>query len=388
MIHTHKGFNQAVKQAFLRTAVSTEFTEEVVSVEEARSAIETFERDVTAQMTRANEIANTQNPAWGGNLVQVNGILKDTVIDPTHSCPNIANLFSSGYLGTGLGCGSFKYPVLGANFEFNRHIEQKDAPLNCRPDYSTSDIGTMEVKMGMYEVGFAVSKKQMKCSVVDFINMVTNKLQPSYTDMIDKIILNSDDDVTATNINTNGAVPPVKKYFLENNNGLRDLALANTATKIDVAWPLTRQVLIDLRSKVKGCCSQDYVYITDCETYSKLLSIQLVDPVLQQSAEAVNSTGIAGSILGIPVVTSKHLQLTDATGKVSSTPANNVKGQILLVDRTRLYHGFGDTLNIDVTKCPGGAYIYAEFDFAFGILHDPANPNTGAAVGIAYNITL
>lgn len=90
---------------------------------------------------------------------------------------------------------------------------------------------------------------------------------------IDKFILNADSD-TSTNINYSGSTPTATNYYLNDNNGIRDVAIANSNT-FDVGT-LTADDLLGVINLLGDYGSEldDLLWVCPMNVYLKLLALE------------------------------------------------------------------------------------------------------------------
>ena len=199
---------------------------------------------------------------------------------------------------------------------------------------------------------------------------------------IDKFILNADDD-TSTNINYSGATPTATNYYLNDNNGIRDTAIANSNTHD--CGTTTADDLLSIISKLGDYGSEldNLLWVCPMNVYLKLLSFEQVLTVDKFGPNATFAKGVLAKAFGIDVlVTNAMPSLALATGKVHNSTGNSF-GQIALVYRPAVIHGSGDAFDVTPTVMPGkGVRLTATFDYGMGVAYSKAGLGATTALGI------
>jgi hypothetical protein len=136
--------------------------------------------------------------------------------------------------------------------------------------------------------------------------------------------------------------------------------------------------------------ASDLIYVADPATAD---AISALDPVL--NARIYNGgrdllAGQVASILGYPVISSAAVSKTEADGKVSTTPGNNTKGQVVTFNKRGFVVGWRRRVKLEVERIPSTdqTRIVASLRLGFGRFSP-----TGAASGIEsadviYNVTV
>lgn len=169
---------------------------------------------------------------------------------------------------------------------------------------------------------------------------------------IDKFILNAD-SATSGNVNYDGGTPGATSYYMNDNNGVRDLAIANSNTR-DVGT-LTADDLLAIINLLGdyGADLEDLLWVCPMNVYLKLLALEQVLTVDKFGPNATFSKGILAKAFGIDVlVTNAIPSLAQSTGKVSNSGGSNTLGQLALIYRPAVIHGSGDAFDITPVVMP------------------------------------
>jgi HK97 family phage major capsid protein len=183
-------------------------------------------------------------------------------------------------------------------------------------------------------VGF--SAELAEDSLVPVLAMYREQAQKALSTSIDYVLLNGDVTATNANINRSGGSPSFdgNERFLAM-DGLRKLPIVtNAANTVDAAGVVTLDKLRTTRFKMAADYAarpSDLAWFVDPGTYAKLLGLPEFLTMEKAGALATAQTGQIGIMDGAPVFVSPELPLTDTTGKVSTTVANNTRGTALCV---------------------------------------------------------
>ena len=343
-----------------------------------------LEKEIADMEVKANEVMNTGATAFGTELIPQNVVQESLEMIPTYS-----NLLAElpGNQGTNLPQ-SAKFPIIGEADIFQGNSEWTTGtgittPADNGP--ATSDITITQgqfyttVSLSKWELNYS-SDKQLEAKVKDRINK-------SAARTVEALILNAD-SATSGNVNLDGGTPS-GTYYLENNNGLRDIVIADSNT-YDVAWTLSEADFIGMKGKLGEGYAADLdnlLRVMPQNIYDKCL---LIDSLITRDKSEFDTfnTGKFGRIFGIKVVVARDMPATaQASGKVSSTGGSNTLGQFALVYKPAVQYGFGMPLEIAVDNVPGkGVNLIATFDFGMAIAYDKSGLGKTAVLGV--NVTL
>ncbi len=202
-----------------------------------------------------------------------------------------------------------------------------------------SKIGSSKIQMNAKKLALRVSWSS-ELNEDSLIPVIANYRRQSLRAMqnaIDNVLVNGD-TATGANANVNlidGTPSTGTKYLAF--NGLRKYCLVtNTSQAKDGAGTPTLPLLRVARFLLSGAYAiqpRNCAWIVDDSVYAKLLNLPEFATMDKAGPNATNLTGQVGVIDGVPVFATAELGLTQATGKISGTPSNNIKGQALCVFR-------------------------------------------------------
>jgi hypothetical protein len=139
-------------------------------------------------------------------------------------------------------------------------------------------------------------------------------------------------------------------------DGLRKYALVtNSAQAQNAAGAPTLTLLRQARFKLSGSYAtqpRNCAWIVDDNTYSALLNMSEFLTMDKAGPNATNLSGQIGVIDGVPVFATAEMGLTNTAGKISGTPANNVKGQAIIVFRPNFMIGYRRQVQANVEFFP------------------------------------
>ncbi|MEP7284338.1 MAG: phage major capsid protein [Chloroflexota bacterium] len=173
---------------------------------------------------------------------------------------------------------------------------------------------------------------------------------------IDNLLVNGDTVNSNANVNTDQSPTAGTKFLAF--DGLRKYALVtNTAQKKDGAGAPTLPLLRATRYLLGGAYAtqpRNCAWLVDDMTYAALLGLPEFLTMDKAGPAATNITGQVGVIEGVPVFASAELGLSlAASGKISTaTPANNTKGQAIIVFRPNWLVGYRRQVTANVEFLP------------------------------------
>jgi len=204
-------------------------------------------------------------------------------------------------------------------------------------------------------------------TVVEMLPILRNALYFGLSISIEDSIINGDSSLSS---------PSVRRYW----DGLRRLAIDayNSADLSTFNYTNFRS----LRQKLAkyGIRPQELLIVAEeSKAYYKMLNDSNFLTIDKVGAKATILTGQLGIYDGIPVRTSSVLPLTDSTGEISGTPANNTYGSILVVNKRPFAVGFYGSPIVEWDKdiTIGVTYLVMRQYFGFSAIYS----TKGVALG-------
>lgn len=207
-------------------------------------------------------------------------------------------------------------------------------------------------------------------TLVEMLPILRNALYVGLAVSIEDSIINGDTTISA---------PSPRNHW----NGLRKLALTASISSDMSTFNLTnfRALLQKLGSY--GIRPNELLIVAEeSRAYWAFLNDQNFLTIDKVGAKATVLTGQLGIYSGIPLRTSVAIPLTNTSGQIDATPANNTKGSFIIVNKRPFGVGFYGTPIIETDKdiTLGVTYLVMRQYFAF------KNAYSDKGVAVGYNI--
>lgn len=337
--------------------------------------------------TKANEVVHTSNTGFGAELIQGNILLAD-FLDLAPKMDDILGQFR-GYHGRNLPKQCTE-AIIG---ELPLHNIAPEWTTGTPPSMIAQGLGklpTGSVTLNQKKFFFSVdvSDEEVKfASIVDLLAHIQMKLAGSSARTTVSAIINGDTATGAnTNINLIDGTPVGTEHYLAG-NGLRKKTFASASTSFDAGTFDFSDFLLPINALGENAANtDDLLWLFSRFSHTTALGIaEFKQQYINGSYSTVN-TGKLQSFLGSDLYVNRYVGKANAVGKVSATPANNVKGQALLVHRDAVQYGYSGDYNIELFRVPGFGwqvigYYYMGFDVVGG------QAGTDPLVASLYNIS-
>jgi len=259
-------------------------------------------------------------------------------------------------------------------------------------NYATSKTGSNRVQVDAkkFVIHQMWSGEMEEDSIIAFLPFLRGQAQRSIAHYSDSLVLNGDTTNAGTgNINLDDADPADTKHYLAF-DGIRHAALVdNTANAVSAGAALTYNKLVDLRKLgIDGTYLHDwghpinpadFPFICDPETADEIAQLTEVQTVDKYASGATVLNGEVGNIGRNPLITSIAMSRTEADGKVSTTGANNVLGQVAAFNTNGFTTGIRRSLKVETERIPASDQSRIVYSMRVGF--GRFSP-TGAASGI------
>lgn len=230
--------------------------------------------------------------------------------------------------------------------------------------------------------------------MVELVPYALKRLAESMMLNIATSIINGDSSTGTANINCAGTAPAtalprgLKDARVIRDNGLRKTTLAGAAnvTKKAIGTPNGADDFFDAMKLLSfGGSPEDYIILTNSKTYFTYMKNDDFKDASKNGKGSTISTGAMTNIAGMDLFVTDLVPLTDATGVVShTTPANNVKGSVIICKRNVIQHGFFGNVVYDMkTDIQKGFLVESVADFGFDNISTKAGRNESV---LLYNI--
>lgn len=270
-------------------------------------------------------------------------------------------------------------------------------------DYSTVETGSQRVQVDAkkFIIHQIWSGEMEEDSIIPFIPFLRRQAAYSIAHYADSLALNGDNTNAATgNINLDDADPADTKHYLAF-DGIRHAALVdNTSNAVDVAGAITLAQLNNLRGLMVDSTRlvdwghptdpDDLVYVSDPFTADKVAMLDEYLTVDKYGPQATVFNGEAGRVLGHRHISTIAMPKTEADGKVSTTGANNIKGQIAAFNRRGFKVGWRRRVMVETERLPGRDQTRLVYTLRLGFgRFTPTGAASGIeAAAVAYDISL
>ena len=345
------------------------------------------EKEFAEYEAKANEVMNTGATNFGKEIIPTN-VMLDDMLDMLPNYSSLINIFPGNH-GTNMPV-SAKVPVIGeanlfkGNSEWTTGAGSFITPANNGP--MTDEV---TITQGQYILTVSLSKRELNYGPAQLEAIIKDRINRAAARTIDAVILNGDSETGTTgNVNSDDAAPTSGIYYLQNDHGIREIAINNSQT-VDCGT-LDAGDFLTVKAQLGEGYQADLtnlVYLTNASTYNKMLALSEVITMDKFGADATIVKGALAKVFGTDIVVVRDFPNTEADGKVSATASNNTKGGFACVYKPAVQYGFGQPLEIDAYKVPGkGVDLVATFEFGFAIANNVAGLGKTVAMGI--NVTL
>jgi len=273
-----------------------------------------------------------------------------------------------------------------------------ESVANNSANYGTVKTGSNRVQVDAkkFVIHQMYSGEMEEDSLIPFVPFLRRQAALSVAHYSDSLVYNGDTTNAGTgNINLDDADPADTKHYLAL-DGIRHAALVdntNNATNVGGALTLAkiqaqRGLMVDRTNLVDWghpVSADDLVHIADTDTADRLALLDEVLTVDKYGAGATVHNGEVARLLGNPLISTIAAPKTEADGKVSTTPANNVKGQLTSFNRRGFAVGWRRRIQVETERLPGSDQTRIVLSLRLGM--GRFTP-TGAASGIESVATL
>lgn len=252
-----------------------------------------------------------------------------------------------------------------------------------------SKIGTGKITFSANKIGAITmwSEEQAEDSPVNIEGQFRDQYGVSFAHAINDVLINGDETSDTTNISSQGTSPTSNSRYLVLDGLRHEPMVTTTADKYD-AGSLTVDDLVSVMSlmgtnAVFGYDPRQLVIFCDPPTGLQFRKLDEVITVDKFGPQATILTGQIGSVLGIPLMAVEKYALTDATGHIDDTAADNTKGSFLVVNRMGTRVGWKRRPRIVVGQVP-----FADAWYILSLARLDIGFKEAGMVGLGYNITV
>lgn len=332
---------------------------------------------------KANEVMHTTNTGFGAELIPTNVVL-DPALDLLPKYSSLINMLPWNH-GNNMPI-SAKVPVIGEADLFNGNSEWTTGAPWITPAKMWPATWAVTITQGQFIFTIALSYREVEYAVADVIAIVRDRINRAAGRTIDALIINADDTASASG-NVNGTYTG-SPYFTQNTNGVRKLWIANTVVSVGT---LTAGSLLNVKNVLDPWYQADLnnlLFIMPANVYNKALGISEVITMDKFGPNATIVQGVLAKAFWIDVYVARDFPaLTNTSGLVDATSANNTKGSFACLYKPAVQYGFGAPVRLYLSEKPWQWYeIIATMDFWFAIANSVAG--LGKTVWLWANVTV
>lgn len=319
---------------------------------------------------KSNELDSTGQSTFGAEWVPAiwaNDILRRI---------RIANPVASQLMQVNMPTNPFYYPIESTDPTVYNVAEATDAAqlvLGASNTITLSKPATNKLTLTAKKLGarVAFSTELNEDSIVAVMPQFRYQIVRALMNYVDDTILNGDTAAGASaNVNLIDGTPTTGVSYL-NQDGMRKYALVtNTGQGVDLAGTLTVALIRKVRFKLAAQYALDLpnlVLVTDPFLLPAFLNLPEFVTMENSGQAPTASSGVLpgyggsqveqaprqyGVVDGMPVYVSAQLGQTQASGKISGTPANNIKSQFLIFHRMRWLIGYRRQVSFEQANFP------------------------------------
>ena len=237
-------------------------------------------------------------------------------------------------------------------------------------------------------------------SIIPFVPFLRQQGSGSLTYYGDSVCLNGDTTGTATgNINLDDATPAATKHYLAG-DGIRHAGIIdNTGNQKDLAGPISLTALRDAKGRMIDSARfvnwghptkpDDLLFVADPETADRIALLDEVIEWFQVQGQPILNGQVARA-LGNPVIGTLVQPKTEADGKVSTTAANNTKGQVTTFNVRGFKFGWRRRVKLETERILATDQTRLVYSLRGGLgRFSPTGAVAGIeAVDVIYDVTL
>jgi len=348
---------------------------------------------------RADEIINTTQAGGGAEWVKI--AYDENMWEVIRQDSMYQEVLKRGMLEIEIpdGTNTWNFSTEGSDPIFYVVPETTDIESNSKiplAQLTSSKYSTGERDLKVKKIGSVLywSGEQDEDSIINALPEAQRKMDEAYQDQIEYLMINGDTDLTLnTNINlidgtptatADGSLPSYTAF-----DGFLKLALLGAAgdNARDAAGALDETDYLELLKLMgvngKNAIKKDkMMYIIDNLTYYATLALSKLQDADTHKAMTFKNGEFEG-VWGRTVFPSEQMGLADATGAISGTPSNNVKGRILSVRPDQWRLGWKRHTESEVTRYPKQDTTELVMYIRVGLAYRDAE-----AAAVTYNITV
>jgi len=312
--------------------------------------------------TKANEIMHTTNTGFGAELVP-GAILQTDFIDLIPQASQIMNFFQSGFHGKNLP----KIADVAVLQELPLHqLKTEQTTGAFAVAQALGKLPTKKVTLTQKQRFFSVdiSEYEQQFAILDVVALIKRKMALSSANTMVSDVINGDTVLTLnTNINLIDGTPTGAESYTAA-NGLRKQAFTDSTAVDGGVLDFADYITLIQNLGYNGANKSDLLFIHSLIAEAKALNVSEFKSAYINGQLSSAITGKLTNFLGASTTTERYMPETNATGKVSGTPANNTKGEVVCCHRSAVQWGTNGDYYMEVWRVPGSGYQVIGWYFA------------------------
>lgn len=330
-------------------------------------AVETTEEVVEEQ--KANEVMNTGAQYFGQELVPTN-VVADPLLDMLGNYSRLLPLLPGNH-GNNMAVSEI-VPIIGEASLFEGNSEWTTGAWTLTPANHGPATDKITISQWQFITTVDVSDRELTYATDRLEAIVRERVNRAAARTIDAFIINADSTASGSgNVNWTYSGSP---YFTQWTNGIRMVGIANTGVSI---WTITAAQYLAVKNVLDARFQwelNNLLFIEPSNVYNKTLALSELITVDKFGPNATISQWVLWKIWNIDVLVAQDFPaLTNTSGLVDWTAANNTKGSFACVYKPAIQYGFGKPLQIEVGRVLWkGIKIVATFEFWFAIANGKA----------------
>lgn len=301
--------------------------------------------------TNANEVMSTGQTGFGKEFVEEVVLVKELI----ERLQTSGNLLSKATI-RHMTAKKMSFPVRGGKLRMVSVSENSTLPelKNAKGQVKKAVTASISMEAKTFAITIYISDELLEDSVINMANYIMTEIATAYETTLHEIIINGD---TATGANTNiniidgntNALPDGDNTDILKFEGGRKLAITKGAV-VDAGANLDISVIRSARATMglKGVNPHDLVLVPDIQTYFTLMNTPT--DILLKTFGATIENGVLTALDGIKIEMREEMVKANTEGKISKTPSNNNKGQMLIVHTPSLNIGIRRGLTTETSR--------------------------------------
>lgn len=343
--------------------------------------VESTEEVVEEQ--KANEVMNTGAQYFGQELVPTN-VMWDPLLDLVWNYSKLLPLLPGNH-GNNMAVSEI-VPIVGEADLFQWNSEWTTWAWTLTPADNWPHTDKVVISQGQFITTVDVSDRELNYATERLEAIIRERVNRAAARTIDAFIINADSTASASgNVNWTYTWSP---YFTQWTDGIRKVWIANGGVSV---WTITAWQYLAVKDVLDARYQgelNNLLFIEPSNVYNKTLALSELITVDKFGPNATISQGVLAKIWNIDVLVAQDFPaLTNTSGLVDWTAANNTKWSFACVYKPAIQYGFGKPLQIEVGRVLWkGIKIVATFEFGFAIANGKAW--LWKTVGLGINATV